>query len=111
MASNKAKIIPTPDVTVMRTYDIQFFVALSRALFPFPISPTSKCLAVGRYSVQSYSSKQSVKRIVSVTSQTPHPYELREAARAPLGARDGPNAARYRDTEPGISENPSSVRR
>lgn len=43
--------------------------------------------------------------------QTWHSYELREAARAPLGARDGPNAARYRDTEPGISENPSSVRR
>lgn len=53
--------------------------------------------------------KPSVKCIVSVTSKTPHSYELREAARAPLGARDGPNAARYRDTEPGISENPSTI--
>jgi hypothetical protein len=45
VASNKAKIIPTPDVAI---YDIQFSVAYPELYFHFP-DPTSGFLAVGMY--------------------------------------------------------------
>lgn len=83
-------------------YVIQFSVAYPGLYFHFPYQHA------WLYSVHATLWSQAQNALY--LSQTTHRTRTSSrSSQAPLGARDGPNAARYRDTTPGISENPYGI--